>query len=86
MMGLFTEGNASVESNGVVIRLLSRTGRMGCACPVDASSVEAALVRSACAFKICSRESEFQQDGSLQEIRELKCACRVVCVAEDKNP
>ncbi len=87
-MGLLTDGNAAVESSGDVINVLSRTGRMGSAVPVDASREGALLNKVDCASRMSSNDSASQQAVSEapQEISPLKELCKVSCVVVERKP
>lgn len=66
-MGLDCWGKLAVRSRGFVMRLLSRTGRIGSEAPAAGSSslFAAALTRFVCADMIESKDSEFRQDVSV---------------------
>lgn len=53
---LLTDGNRAVESKGVVIKDLSKTGRMGSAVPAAWSRVDAMSKRLSCAVRMVLRD------------------------------
>jgi hypothetical protein len=59
--GLLTDGKGAVESKGVVMKDLSKTGRMGSIAPAAGSRVKAISKRFSCALRMVSRDKAFWQ-------------------------